>query len=216
MNNILLTLLICLIAAAQAFTQTSKGSKAIGGNIAFSKSKTNINGNIINQDQVEKRINITFSPAFSYFIIDNLSLGITFPFSYEEKKIEHEITGSTTYKEKTIFGGPIVRYYIPFNSLAIFPFGSIAYGYQNSGIPEIHPYFRASAFITRGTIFSYDIGIGTAYFIHDTISVEALLFYHNQKLINDDFEFAEKKENAINFNVGLQFYFCKAVNASRL
>lgn len=56
MKNILLTLLIFLIAASQAFTQTSKGSKAIGGNIAFSKSKTNIDGNIINQDQVEKEL----------------------------------------------------------------------------------------------------------------------------------------------------------------
>lgn len=206
MKNILLTLLVCSIAANHAFPQISKGAKTIGGNIAFSKSNKIFTTNIHNHDFEENLFKITFSPAFSYFIYDNLSLGFTLPFSYERQIFEHEFFQSRESKQINISGGPVIRYYIPFNSWSVFPFGSIGYGYQYLEIPEFDPHYGNSISTINGTTFFYNIGVGTVYFITEKIGLEGLLFYQYQKLINDDFEDPSEKENSINFNVGLQFY----------
>ncbi len=82
---------------------TKSGSKELSGFMSYNHSNTTYTDDAELYQQV-----ITFEPVFSYFFVDNISLGIDL--SYHREKTESKPSGGLTTVEQT-FVGPIAKMY---------------------------------------------------------------------------------------------------------
>jgi hypothetical protein len=82
---------------------TKTGSKELSGFISYNHSNTTYT-----YDAELYQQHILFEPVFSYFFVDNISLGVDL--SYLHQKTESKPSGSTTRVEQT-FVGPIAKMY---------------------------------------------------------------------------------------------------------
>lgn len=176
--------------------QTSKGSFLIGGSVSIQNTDTDVSG--IDQESFSLSIN----PNVSYFLVNNLAIGILFPYSFTNDKTSDNKTTSLRV-------GPQVRYYFIFSQLGIFVragynFGKINYDGQIFDI-------ISGELITEeieGDQTSLNLGVGASYFINNNIGLEAIVSYDRFETDYDAF-FNDFTSKTLQLLIGLQFYLSK-------
>jgi outer membrane protein len=130
------------LSSAQSVIE--RGTFSINGNISFTS----------NQEETSD-LNSTlfiFNPRFDYFIIDNLSLGLSLNY-------QHSSFSNFSSSRKGI--GPSLRYY--FNMPAVKPFLGVGYAYADDNTSIIYNNMIMNA--------------GVDYFLTDDVAIETILSY---------------------------------------
>lgn len=162
-KNVFFVSIILLLFSSTLLPQTAlkQGVYSLSGGILFSSSK---NKSDISTD---KRLAISISPSYNYFILDNLLVGGTITYNYLESEVEFISSRPVVLRNiKMInrqFGfGPNIRYY--FNGASIIPFAEIAYNYTKKiGLEQSGNFFLAAA--------------GINYFLSKSVALEPFLSY---------------------------------------
>lgn len=172
-------LIFAFCTAVKSNAQTQKGNFLLGGSVGIAHSKyESVNSNPVNK---QKSFSVDFNPGISYFLMDQLAIGVLIPFSY------NQYTSSTTkLHDFTYAFGPRIRYYFPFGPMAIFPEVTGYFGKSE----QVGPYFNTITGVVeevkiRSNIQYLTIGLGTTYFINDNIGLEGVLMYKKE---NRDYE----------------------------
>ena len=154
-----LTVLIALLCSTISYGQTEKGSIFVGGDsflgMGFSSDYSSF----------------SISPGAHYFIIDNLSLGLSIPYSFS-----HTETETSEFTSNSIGLAPSIRYY--FGETALKPYIGVEYGfysYSNKVKTDLvnDKYSENQSNLTPGA--------GLAYFFNDKFAVNFELGYHLYK-----------------------------------
>lgn len=178
-------LFICLmffptIILSQIEKPIKKGNILIGGGLNSSYYK--------NQDDKDKSdsyksISFNVSPSVGYFIVDNLSLGISTQFYY------NKIWGVINFENKQSGIGPFVKYY--FNNGF---FSTLSFYYSTT-----------SAIFNFKSNYMISPELGYAFFINSKVSLELSLNYQYTKYLNTPNHYhSDNKEVVIYFNVGFR------------
>jgi long-subunit fatty acid transport protein len=134
-------LLVCATAQlAHAQSPIKAGTVALGGSINYSHSgeETSSNSNYGYGSYSSSYSNnaLSVSPEASYFVADNLSVGVSLNYSIQETAFKSTPSSSgTTYRDATSFRvGPFVRYYKMLNDQFGFT-GTLGGGYEHDTQP---------------------------------------------------------------------------------
>ncbi len=156
-NKVLFSVIIFILCNSFLFSQDAlkKGVYNLSGGISYSNSKTTLS------NETSKQFSFSIVPSFNYFIIDNLLIGSSISFNYNEFELS-----SNSFNYKSInrqFGiGPNIRYY--FAGLNIIPFIGISASYS-----------KAISSKQEGNNFSIMAGIN--YFLSNSVALEPYLAY---------------------------------------
>lgn len=148
------------IASISVFSQTNKGtwhfSGKTGMEMSFSKSQFFYEGEKINNGQNDINLtNFKIAPSVGYFIVDNLSLGLSSSLEIAKAKSEDTSTAFMIL--------PTAQYFIPINS-PLRPFVQLGVGYGFTPTPNTG-WSQAGGLAWGGAA-------GLAYFINDNFSVD--------------------------------------------
>jgi hypothetical protein len=206
----LVALCLCLLGPA-VHAQTAKGSFLLGGSLGFSSNKDKYNYSSSTFNYESKSTSFSVRPSISYFVIDQLAVGVITPFSYTKIKSDDLQSTTTTYSI-----GPIVRYYFPLgDQWAVFPEVAYSYGWSWSKSPYYIPTTGdIEELQVNGTTSILQTGVGLVYFLNPSIGIEGKVYYQSW---NDSYERGERTgtiltsndQSSINFSVGLQVYFAR-------
>lgn len=182
MKSFVVAFLILCCTTVYAQSPVSQGSVNLNGSLSYS-SQSYDNGN-----PTLKTLSI--NPQASYFIIDNLSLGLSV--NYERISIG---ASSTNYGI-----GPSLRYY--FDCGKLYPFLSAGYSFTKS-------FNSINDDVTKGN--QYILQAGACYFITKSVALEASVSYKREhKTLPDSYSAyyrdLEPKSNIILFGVGINFF----------
>ncbi|HEY5751484.1 MAG TPA: outer membrane beta-barrel protein [Chryseolinea sp.] len=206
----LAALCLCLLGPA-VHAQTKKGSFLLGGSLGFSsdKDKSKFSNSTYNYES--KSTTFSIRPSISYFVIDQLSVGIVTPFSYTKTKVDDQQATTTTYSI-----GPVVRYYFPLgDQWAVFPEVAYSYGWMWSKSPYFIPTTgNIEDLQVNGTTRIFQGGVGLVYFLNPSIGIEGKVYYQSSQ---DSYDRGERigiiqtgnDLTSFNFSVGLQIYFAR-------
>jgi len=202
-NKAILFVFTCSFLALSAKSQTTeKGRFLIGGesNLNFSSMTYELEYEG-ESEELGKVTTLSFSPHVGYFIIDNLAIGVTFPFSYAKEKDEDK----SEYIEKTVQFAPFIKFYMGKGIVKPYLRGSLGIGKSYSSYND--PVNDESDKNTAKTT-SYNLGAGVGIFINKTISIDLGLNYSHTKLHpeNDDSYYSvniNQITKGVNFGVGI-------------
>lgn len=207
-NNRLFLILVFIFISSYSFTasaQTQKHNLMIGGNGSYIKRYRHNLDPVTFVPEGIVITNLKLNPTVTYFIIDNLGIGVSGDFQ-SNKAMDRE-NRNVRGNDHSYSVGPMVRYYFPFERWAIFPEAQFLI---RSG--KSHSYFSGnkSTNISTGSILK--IGVGTSYFISSNVGLEGLISYTSENISNKfstPYGFPEYSivRNNINFSVGIQYYF---------
>ena len=134
-------LLLCATASiAHAQSPIKAGTVALGGSINYSHSGDEVNSNTgyRNGSYSSSYSNniLSLSPEASYFVSDNLSVGLSLNYSIQEISFSSSPnSGGTSYRDATSFRvGPFVRYYKMLTDQFGFT-GTLGAGYEHDKQP---------------------------------------------------------------------------------
>lgn len=192
--KITILLFLSFLFNSVLFSQSAikKGNYTLSGSVSYSYSKNTMNSEF--SDYTLKTDNFSFSPAFGFFILDNLLVGGNISFNYNElnsKSIYRSTFGNPiTLENKSIRRhlalGPNIRYY--FNRLSFFPFIEIAYNFSDELASDQY-----------GHIFSFTGGIN--YFISNSVALEPFLAYSIGSFNNP-----EQEINTFSIGIGINYF----------
>ena len=155
--NCLSLLFLLLVITSNLYSQDAlkKGSYSLSGAVTYSSGT-------YDSDWGETDIqNFEFSPAFSYFFIDNISFGLRISYLYSEFK--DKISGQEfKHIVRPYSIGPVMRYY--FASNKFIPFIEVSYSYSNSSTGN-----------EDGNSYSFSGGIN--YFMSKSVALEPYVEY---------------------------------------
>lgn len=168
--KIIVLLFLSILFNSVLFSQSAikKGNYTLSGSVSYSYSKLTINSEL--SDYALKVDNFSFSPAFGFFILDNLLFGGNISFNYNESNSQstyrnilgNPITLENKNIRRYIALGPNIRYY--FSSISFFPFIETAYNYSTELASDQY-----------GHIFNFTGGIN--YFISTSVALEPFVGY---------------------------------------
>lgn len=200
-------------AQRQFYTlQEGSWTGGLSGNIGWDNYKfTNLN----NEFDVNN-FNFIFSSRNGIFLKDHFSIG--FDFQWRQEIIDREPAGNskvsaTTNSEKLGFLGLWTRYYFPIDNYRWAVFPEVSLGYAGYSI-EDQPNNTINGEESFGTAsgFAYNLGLGGALFVSNSVAFEITLRYTGGAL-EGDYELTgnttqEFKTNLSIFNVlfGFQIY----------
>jgi len=206
----LAALCLCLLGPA-VHAQTTKGSFLLGGSLGFSSSKDKYIYSSSSLNAESKSTSFSIRPSISYFVIDQLAVGVITPYSYTKIKADELQSTTTTYSI-----GPIVRYYFALaDEWAIFPEVAYSYGWSWSKSPYYIPTTGDIENLqVNGTTNILQGGVGLVYFLNPSIGIEGKVFYQTRKDSYDRGErtgaiLTDNDQSSVNFNIGLQVYFAR-------
>jgi long-subunit fatty acid transport protein len=134
-------LLLCAMASiAHAQSPIKAGTVALGGSINYSHSSDEVSSNTgyRNGSYSSSYSNntLSLSPEASYFVADNLSVGLSLNYSIQEISFSSSPnSGGTSYRDATSFRvGPFVRYYKMLTDQFGFT-GTLGAGYEHDTQP---------------------------------------------------------------------------------
>jgi len=209
----LLTFLALLVCSA-AYSQTQKGGYMLGGNGSFGYNSVEVfyvDQNIIN-DNEQTSIGASLNPNVSYFLWDNLAVGIVSGLNITYSKNLYTNYNHRFNRFTYVSLGPQIRYYFPFQRFAIFPQVQYLLRRESERRDNINPITNLPVTDrTQRKIGNLQLGIGGAYFITHSMAVEGLLNYNVNKVLGETLPIGQYSLNTrqyfFNLNVGLQFYF---------
>ncbi|WP_430813363.1 outer membrane beta-barrel protein [Carboxylicivirga sp. RSCT41] len=186
-----LSLVILIMVTVVSFGQTEKGKVAVSGASDLNFSALNYQFEYDGEDVGEDFgvTNFNIKPTVSYFVIDNLAIGLAFNYQFE--KIDD-------YKENSFMFGPTVRYYI--------------------GASKVKPYVQADVLVgnskaddgdeeSKSNISGWDLGAGVAIFLNDFVSIDLGLGYASLTETDDDDDKFKLKAGGVAFTGGFSVYF---------
>jgi hypothetical protein len=213
-----LTLSMCVIAASAQVTfsqPTQRGNFVIGTRLGFSSAKSTVDvesatGSIKGDGGSSYQLNV--APGIGYFIANNFVIGVGMDLIRTNSKSGVDLTGGTSTTQESnnnnVLFGPFIRYFIPFGDDKAFFIGSTV-GFGNS----------KNQFTSGSTTQSINtslltIGVGPGFTIYSSngLALEALVKYNfansNSKIDVQGIQRTSKTwTNAIDFSVGVQYYF---------
>jgi hypothetical protein len=155
-------LLLCATASiAHAQSPIKAGTVALGGSINYSHNGEEVNSSSGSSSYTSNSRNntLTLSPELSYFVADNLSVGINANYIIQEASYKNSGSSTTSYRDYTSLRvGPFVRYYKMLNDQFGFT-GTLGAGYEHDSQPGVNfnsPDIKANGFyaaLTPGIIF---------------------------------------------------------------
>lgn len=204
-------LCLCLLGPA-VHAQTTKGTFLLGGSLSFQSGKSKYNYSSSTFNSESKSTSFSIRPSISYFVIDQLAVGLVMPYSYTKIKSDGVQSTGTTY---TI--GPVVRYYFPLgDQWAVFPEVAYSYGWLWTKTPNFVPATGDYETLKlNGHTSIFQGGVGLVYFLNPSIGVEGKIYYQNR---TDSEERGGRTgvvptgidNSSFNFSVGLQVYFARS------
>jgi len=184
-----------VLGSALAQAQTEKGRWTVGaqvGNLSYSGS---------GEPFRTRQFSASLSPSAGYFLARNLVIGASVPISYSHQS--SSVSGQGQAKGE-VFGiglAPFARYY--FGTARLRPFVNASVGFQQFWTSSTG--FNSTETNRSSTNFtSYSAGAGAAYFINNTVSLDASLNYTNY------FGSASANLNgSLGLNIGFRLFFGK-------
>jgi len=215
--NSCLLLLFAVAATAQTtvYQPTVRGNFVIGSRIGFSTAKSEVDiqsatGSVKGDGGSSSQFNL--SPGIGYFFADNLVLGIGMDWINTQSSTGVDLNGSTSTPQESnnnnILFGPFIRFFLPTGDDNAFFIGSV-FGFGNSN----------NSFTVDNQTQSIDnslltIGVGPGYTIYSKngLALEALVKYNFARSTSEINIQGVKRTsktltNAVDFSVGLQYYF---------
>lgn len=215
LSGVLLMFAIGTFAQVDIFQPTVRGNFVIGSRIGFSTAKSEVDiqsasGSVKGDGGSSSQFNL--APGIGYFFADNLVLGIGMDWINTQSSTGVDLNGSTSGAQESdnnnILFGPFIRFFLPTGDDNAFFIGT-AVGFGNSN----------NSFTVDNQIQSIDnslltIGIGPGYTIYSKngLALEALVKYNFARSTSEiDVQGIKRTSktltNAVDFSVGLQYYF---------
>jgi Outer membrane protein beta-barrel domain len=214
----LLTFSVLAIAASAQVTlsqPTQRGNFVIGTRIGFSSAKSSVDvesaaGSVKGDGGSSYQFNI--APGIGYFVTNNFVIGVGMDLINTNSKTGVDLTDGTTAPQESsnnnVLFGPFIRYFIPFGDDKAFFIGSTL-GFGNS-----KNQFTAGNTTQSINTSLLTIGVGPGFTIYSRngLALEALVKYNfassNSKIDVQGVQRTSKTwTNAVDFSVGLQYYF---------
>ncbi|RZK16083.1 MAG: hypothetical protein EOO56_20995 [Hymenobacter sp.] len=133
-----LALLAATVQFSHAQSPLKAGTVALGGGINYTHNGEEVTSGsgYYNNSSSYSNNTLTLSPAVSYFVADNLSIGVDLNYSIQETMYKYNSGNSTpTYRDYTSLRlGPFVRYYKLLNDQFGFT-GTLGAGYERDSQP---------------------------------------------------------------------------------
>lgn len=187
-----------LILPFVSYGQTEKGSLLLGGGIDLG-STTYKRDNFNDQ----KVFSLNINPGLSYFVADNVALGIILPISIYNQTQD----GSAETKSQSLAFGPTLRYYFPFNRMAVFPLVSYRIGGGKLEAPTFDPV--VGSVIVQNEKYAtsnFKVGAGLAFFLSNSVALEAILSYNKTNTDYDSDLLLDLETTSVGFDLGFQIY----------
>lgn len=198
-NLLILTLFLGgFLLSTQLSAQTEKGNMILGGGLNFNFTDSDFDtGSSTNDVSTSTSINI--NPSFGYFIADNFVVGASVGLSFLSSESDG---GDITSSSNGISFGPYVRYYTDSGL-----FGLAGLGFGSTNIQQESPFFDTD--VTSST-FSWQVGVGYAIFLNESISIEPIISY-NRTSSDPDTDSGDSRNinGSLNFGAGFNIYFKK-------
>lgn len=209
MNRLFLTSLILIITVLNLNAQTEKGKYLLGGSdILEFVNLSSLADYTDSPDFKTQNIELSISPIFGYFIIDNLSIGVIPRFRFQKDN-----SGSSHLSMRDISVSAYSRYY--FGTKKLKPFVHLGFGYINRHKRNEFDFDDRSPFIWNGNALIYEAGIGLGYFITDYLSLDLFTLFSSSNtnmLFDGDSNFYPLMDHTLKskdlaINLSLIFYF---------
>lgn len=209
--------LITVAATAQLTVNNpaQRGNFMIGSRIAFSTSKSSVDvqsaaGSIKGDGGSSYQFNL--APGIGYFFADNFALGIGMDWIKTNSKTGVDLTGTTTASQESnnhnLLFGPFIRYFVPFGGdKAVFIGSSIGFGNSKNQF--------ATSNVTQSintSLLTIGVGPGFTIYSQNGLALEALVKYNFARSSTQIDVQGIKRDsktwtNALEFSVGVQYYF---------
>jgi len=193
---------------SSVFAQTNKGNFVLSGNTNLNVlfSNTSVGTDSIETGKIKDN-QFAFTAAAGYFLIDNLTAGISATYSYDYTTSKPGMYGESSIgaitQAFTIM--PQVNYYLPVQG-KLKPFVGIGVGYlwleqKDSRVNEN----ENKVYSMSGTSLSG--GAGLSYFINQSVSFDlGFQYYHNH--LKDKMNPEQiRKQNAVSGTLGVSVFF---------
>lgn len=178
---------VMAMVATAANAQTEKGKIVVSGSTDLSFSSMTMSmeydGESMGDDVSVSEIG--FETSVSYFVIDNLALGLNF---------DVESTKMDDNKSNSYMVGPTARYY--FGSSNIKPYAQADYLFGSQTDDE-----------STAKMSGWDIGAGVGFFLNDVVSIDLGLAYGSLTAENEDDDKMKIKGSGLAFNAGFSIFF---------
>ena len=221
-STLMLSTFLVLFAINSNAQITDKGNFLIGGTMGFSTAESSfeIEGNEGMIDgKGSKSTLFNIAPAVGYFFAPNVAIGIGLDYTVSRVEEPEDITDPDSaineeYDSDLLFG-PYARYCLPVGEDKAF-FVETTFGFGSS-INEFE--IDEGTQTTSTNVLAIGVGPGFTIFSNDAIGIEALAKYNWARSRTDvDFQGVDTETtsftNAIDFSVGLQFYFTRLQSAT--
>lgn len=194
---------------------TQRGNFVIGSRIGFSTAKSSVDvqsttGSIKGDGGSSSQFNL--SPGIGYFFAQNFVVGISMDWLKTNSSTGVDLNGGTLAPQKSennnVLFGPFIRYFFPSGEDKAFFLGTTV-GFGNS----------KNQFISNNTTQTINnslltIGVGPGFTIYSKngLALEALVKYNfarsNSEInVQDINRISKTWTNAVDFSVGMQYYF---------
>lgn len=209
--------LFAISAIAQdSFQPTQRGNFVIGTRLGFSTAKSTIDvttdtGNIKGDGGSSMQLNV--SPALGYFLFNNFVMGVGMDWLRTSSKTGVDVSGGTAPPQESsnnnVLFGPFVRYFLPIGNNQAFFIGSTL-GFGNSK----NQYTGSDNVVQSINTSLLTLGLGPGFTIYSNngLALETLVKYNYAQSDSDiDIQGVQRTSqawtHAIDFSVGLQYYF---------
>ncbi len=202
MKKIFLSSLAVFIATICSFSQLNTGS-------FFASGTAGIDLEIYSQKQVDSddKVNyfkFMFNPKAGYFLKNKIGVGIALDSRISRNKGTNTAGFEYTSSYSSLLVGPFGRYYYEYGDLI--PFGEVFVGFgktndksESEGFDSEFPH----------SVFKMTGGAGAAYFINETVALEAIIkyFWEKQKPSWENATGEGEIYSGVIFMLGLAIYF---------
>jgi outer membrane protein W len=220
MKNLLMALILSMMAVS-AMAQvtllqpTQRGNFVIGSRIGFSTAKSSVDvqsttGSIKGDGGSSSQFNL--SPGIGYFFAKNFVVGISMDWLKTHSSTGVDLNGGTLAPQKSennnVLFGPFIRYFFPTGEDKAFFLGTTV-GFGNSKNQFIS---NNSTQTINNSLLTIGVGPGFTIYSKNGLSLEALVKYNfarsNSEINVQDLNRISKTwTNAVDFSVGIQYYF---------
>ena len=201
--------------SASGLQAIQRGNFVIGSRLGFSTAKSKVDvqaaaGSVKGDGGSSAQFNL--APGIGYFFTDNFVLGVGMDLLMTSSSTGVDLNGGTTAPQKSdnnnVLFGPFIRFFIPTGEDKAFFIGTTV-GFGNSKNQFTADNKTQSI---NNSLLTIGVGPGFTIFSNNGLALEALVKY-NYARSNSEIDVQAVKRvsktwtNAVDFSVGLQYYF---------
>jgi len=195
MRKVIVTLVMLVMGSALAQAQTEKGRWTVGaqvGNLGYSGSSEPFRS---------RSFSMSLSPSAGYFVAKNLVIGASVPISYSYGSNDVPNNDRSEFSGFGVGLAPFARYYVGAAKLRLFLSASV--DFQQFWLSSTR-FGAREAQRSNFNATNYSVGGGAAYFINNTVSLDASLNYTNYLGGS-----AGLPQGRLGLNIGFRLFFGK-------